>query len=174
MTANPPTTDVLYHMDATLTVSVPIGVVDEGFRVDNTFEGSITGGPLSGAVVRGIDYYLIRADGIGVIDAREVIIPEGGGLAVGARARGYIRPPAGLPVPPLAELLDPAFRWPDVPFPIEVFQTFTTGAPEHAWLNDVVVSHLGEVNYATRRLWIDARVLRAGAALGGAALAGAR
>lgn len=170
MNAQPPGTDVLYHMEAALTESIPIGVVTEGLRVDNVFEGTITGGPFNGAVVRGIDYYLVRPDGVGVIDAREAIIPETG-LAIGARARGYVRPPAGLPLPPLEDLLDPTFSWPDVPFAIEVFQTFTAAAPEHAWLNDIVVSHVGAVNYATRTLWIDARVLRAPAMRGDAELA---
>jgi hypothetical protein len=162
---------VLYRMRARLTESVPIGVVPEGLRVDNSFEGVITGGSLDGARVQGVDYYLIRPDLTGVIDAREVIIPAGG-LAVAARAQGLIHPPAGAEAPPLEALLDPAFDWPDVPFAIEVFQTFTAAAGEHAYLNDVVVSHLGWVNYATRELQIEARVLKGEVPRAQAALAG--
>ena len=150
--------DVLYRMEAQLTDSVPIGVLPEGLRVDNSFEGAITAGALAGATVRGIDYYLIRPDGVGVVDAREVIVLEGG--VVAATARGFVVPPPGLQVPPLELLLSPEFQWPDLPFDIHVFQTFTAAAPELAWLNRTVVSHLGSVNYATRQLAIEARVLR--------------
>jgi hypothetical protein len=149
--------DILYRMEAQLTGSVPVGVLPEGLRVDNSFEGVITEGAFAGAEVRGIDYYLIRPDGVGVVDAREVILT--GQHAIGAIARGYVIPPAGMPLPPLEMLLSPDFEWPDVPFDIHVFQTFSTAAPDLAHLNRTIVSHLGGVNYATRKLVVDARVL---------------
>lgn len=145
---------VLYHMEARLTTSVPIGLLPEGIRMDNAFEGRITSGDLAGARVDGIDYYLIRPDGVGVIDARETIV--GDGFAIGAHARGYVLPPEGMQVPPLERLLDPEFPWPDEPFPLRVTQTFRTGAPGLDHLNRLVVAHLGGVNYATRRITVDA------------------
>ena len=101
-------------MEARLTDSVPIGIRPEGLRVDNAFEGTITSGPFASATVRGIDYYLIRPDGVGVIDARETITGDHG--AVAATARGLILPPPDLPVPPLEQLpLPPEVRPSAVP-----------------------------------------------------------
>lgn len=144
----------LYHMEARLTTSVMIGLRPDGIRMDNGFEGHITSGELAGARVEGIDYYLIRPDGVGVIDARETIV--GQGYAVGARAVGYVLPPEGMDVPPLERLMDPDFPWPDVSFPLQVAQTFSTGAAALDHLNRLLVAHVGGVNYATRELAIDA------------------
>lgn len=105
-----------------------------------------------------IDYHLIRSDGVGVVDAREVIVSDNGAIA--ATARGFVLPPPGLETPPLERLLSPGFTWPDLEFAIHLFQTFTAAAPELGWLNRTVVSHLGSVNYATSRLGVDARVLQ--------------
>ena len=61
--------EAVYRFEATLTESVPVGLVPEGVRLDVHFEGEVVEGALTGARVRGIDYLLLRADGVGVIVA---------------------------------------------------------------------------------------------------------
>src|SRR5687768_13256005 len=102
----------LYRFDAGLTEIVPVGLVPEGVRLDVHFEGTVTEGSLGGTRVRGVDYLLLRADGVGVIDALETITADDG-RAISAHARGYIVPPPGVQMPPPDVLLDPDFRWPD-------------------------------------------------------------
>jgi hypothetical protein len=60
--------DLLYRLEGQMTETVPIGLVPEGVRLDVYFEGRLTHGQLAGARVRGIDYLLLRADGVGVTD----------------------------------------------------------------------------------------------------------
>lgn len=143
----------MYRMEAQLTDSVPIGLVPEGLRLDNSFVGAIIDGDLVGGQVRGVDYYLVRPDGVGVVDARETIV--GDGYSIAAHARGFITPPKGLAIPPLEHLLTPGFVWPDVDFPLKVCQTYQTASIEHDQLNTTVASHVGMLNYATKRLMID-------------------
>jgi hypothetical protein len=61
--------------------------------------------------VRGVDYLLFRADGVGVIDVYETIT-AGDSRVISARVRGYIVPAAGVEMPPPHVLIDPDFRWP--------------------------------------------------------------
>ena len=68
----------LYRFDAELTEIVPIGLVPEGVRLDAHFEGTVTAGALEGMHVRGVDYLLLRADGVGVIDAYELDLVRDG------------------------------------------------------------------------------------------------
>ena len=56
-----------YAYEATLTRVVPIGLVPEGVRLDAHYTGTITEGPLAGDAVEGVDYLLLRPDGVGVI-----------------------------------------------------------------------------------------------------------
>src|SRR5205814_2380607 len=113
---------------------VPIGLVPEGVRLDVSFQGSIVEGPLAGATLRGIDYLLLRADGVGIIDAYEVA-STAAGQHLSLHAQGYLTPPAGMQFPPPDVLLSPDFKWPDVPLPMHGFVLGRTGAPELAWLN---------------------------------------
>ena len=62
-----------HAFEATFERIVVIGLVPEGGRLDAHFSGAITEGPLTGWRVDGIDYLLLRHDGIGVIDVREVL-----------------------------------------------------------------------------------------------------
>ncbi len=47
-------------------------------------------------------------------------------------------PPDGVAIPSLEALLDPAFAWPDVLFPIHGFSTFRAGTSDLKYLNRAV------------------------------------
>ncbi|MFA9431963.1 DUF3237 family protein [Egicoccus sp. AB-alg2] len=144
----------VYRFEGKLTHSAPIGPVTDGVRADNRFEGTITEGLLRGAHVDGIDHFRVRYDGVGIVDAYEVVTL--GADSVGVRVQGYVLPPAGMPVPSKEDLSSPDFAWPDVPFRIECFATFETASPAHAHLNRTTVVHVGSVNLATGQLVVEA------------------
>jgi hypothetical protein len=143
----------LFRMEGRLTELVTVGLLDEGLCMHNSFEGRIVAGDPRGGLVRGVDEFVIRPDGTGVVDAREVITAEGGSLS--ATVLGYAHPPAGLSMPPLEVLLDPSFEWPDVRFTIECGAVYRAGTPASTELGRTAVVHLGWVNMATRELVIE-------------------
>ncbi|MEU8799642.1 DUF3237 family protein [Spirillospora sp. NPDC048819] len=146
---------VVYRFEGRLTESLPVGLTPDGPRWDNHFGGKITEGEFAGAAVTGIDYFRVRADGVGVVDARELMTVDGHRVAV--TVTGYILPPADLEAPPPEVLAAPDFTFPDVPFKIEAMAVFETGAPELAHLNRLAVIHNGTVNMATGELHVEAR-----------------
>ncbi|MGH3758211.1 DUF3237 family protein [Actinophytocola sp.] len=146
--------DLYYRLDAKFTKLGPIGLTPDGIRMDNEFAGHIAEGVLTGATVTGVDYFRIRADGVGVVDGHEVLVHDGATVAV--TITGYVLPPAGMPMPSPEVLLSPDFAWPDAPFTVEVFATFETGAPKLAELNRTTVVHTGRANMATGELTIYA------------------
>ncbi len=95
-----------YAFRGQLTRMSPIGITPAGLRLDIAFAGTITDGPPAGRAIDGIDYLLIRPDGIAVVDARE-LINDGEGPATSVHATGYIVAP--FPMPELAVLADPTF-----------------------------------------------------------------
>jgi hypothetical protein len=147
--------EVLYRFEARLTEINPVGLLPEGLRLANKFEGDIVEGPLAGARVWGIDHFLVRPDGVGVIDAPETI--SRGDLHVFGYARGYSFAPEGLEMPPLEAMLDPGFKWPDLPFAIQGSVFFRAAHPELDWLNRAVAVINGDVNMSTGALNIVAR-----------------
>ena len=147
--------DLLYRFEGRFTEMIAVGPVPEGFRMHNSFAGSITAGELTGATVDGVDYFRIRSDGMGIVDGHELVTFHGDRIAV--RITGYILPPPGMPQPSPEQLMDPDFAWPDAPFRIGVVATFETAAPELAHLNGTIVSHTGEANMARGTLLIEAR-----------------
>jgi hypothetical protein len=150
----------LYRFEASLTETVPIGLVPEGVRLDVHFEGHATAGALAVARVRGINYLLLRADGIGVIDAYETH-EAGAGRVVSVHAHGYIVPPAGVELPPPDALLSPDFVWPDLPLPLHGFALYQTGASDLTHLNRTVASFRGHVNVGRGQLVAEAHELLA-------------
>ena len=152
--------ELLYRFEASITETVPVGLVPEGIRLDVHFEGQVTAGALVGARLRGIDYLLLRGDGVGVIDVYETI-DAGDGRVVSARAQGYVVPPEGVELPPPEVLLSPDFTWPDLPLPLHGFALYRTGAPDLAHLNRTVASFHGHVNVARAQLVVEARELSA-------------
>ncbi|SFT99300.1 Protein of unknown function [Geodermatophilus amargosae] len=133
-----------YVLEATISGMVPIGVVPEGLRMDVGVEGTITEGPMAGGQVTGTDYLLVRPDGIGVLDVREVVrLPAG--ATVSLAVTGYLHPP--FPLPPLDQIT-PDTEWPDVDVPVHGAATMRTADPSLAALNRTVYGMTGAVNMA--------------------------
>lgn len=151
------TSPLIYRFEARLTDRLPVGLLPEGLRLEVPFEGRITGGPLAGACITGIDHLLIRPDGVGVIDAPETI--SRGSLHLAAHARGYVVPPEGAPVPPVAAMLEPDFAWPDVPFAVRGFALLRTASPDLDFLNRTAVALRGRVNMNTGELTVEGTAL---------------
>lgn len=147
--------DLLYRFEGRLMEINPVGVLPEGLRLANAFEGTVTHGPLAGARVWGVDHFLVRPDGVGVIDAPETISRDD--LHVVGQVRGYALPPDGAPAPQLEAMLDPGFEWPDVPFRIQGSVMFRAARSELDWMNRTVAVIHGEVTMSTGRLVIEAR-----------------
>lgn len=148
---------LLYRFEAQLAF-VPLGIVPEGLRMANSFEGRVTEGMLEGARVWGIDHLLLRRDGVAVIDAQKTI--SLGDAHVHEHVHGYCLPPDGMDVPPLEAVLTPGFQWPDVAFPIVGASTFRCGVPALAHLNRAVAAIAGEANFVTGALTIETRLLQ--------------
>ena len=147
--------DLIYKFEARLAEMYPIGLFAEGIRFHNDFEGTVVAGPFAGARIFGLDPFLLRADGMGVIDAPEVI--DAGETRVSLHVRGYVVPPAGMEMPPLEALLEPGFAFPDVDFRVTASGLVRTAAPAYAALNATVAIIEGTVNLATGRLVVEAR-----------------
>ena len=154
---------LVYRFEARTTELIPVGLVPEGIRLDAYFSGPVTEGVLSGATLRGIDYVLLRADGIGVIDAHDVI-STGTGQHVSVHAQGYITPPPEVQMPPPEVMLSPEFQWPDVPLPMHGFVLARTGSEELAWMNRTALGFEGTVNVGTGEVLAEARALHPAAA----------
>lgn len=150
--------DLLYRLEAQLTDILPIGLVPEGVRLDVHFDGRLTNGELAGARVRGIDYLLLRSDGVGVVDAREAVVADEGHIEI--KAQGYLVPPDGLELPPPDVILAPGFSWPDVELPVQEFALLRTGVAEWQGLNTTIAALEGSVNPGTSELVLEARALR--------------
>lgn len=149
--------DVVYRFDGHFTDIVPVGPVADGFRLDGHFAGTITEGELAGAALVGIDTFRIRHDGIGVVDAHEVVTH--GEHVIAVRLHGLLRPPVGVDAPRPADIVQPGFAWPERPYTIHVAATFETASPQLAHLNATVVAHTGTVDFAAGRLHVDARAI---------------
>jgi ketosteroid isomerase-like protein len=147
-----------YSFQAQLTRISPVGLVPEGLRIDAGFAGTVTDGPWAGRTIEGIDYLVIRPDGVGVIDAHELVSGEQGALA-SLHAEGYIVPP--FPMPPLTALLDPAFTWPDVDLPLHGSVRVQTAAAGSAAANHTVFGFTGAVNMSRGWLAVTARAVAA-------------
>lgn len=147
-----------YGFRAQLTRISPVGLTPVGLRLDVGFAGKVSDGPLAGCAIDGIDYLLIRSDGVGVIDARELISGDGR-AAVSVHAVGYIVAPFAMPE--LSVLADPAFSWPDVDLPVHGSSMVQTADPALKAANRTVYGWNGAVNVAQGILEIQARTLAA-------------
>lgn len=149
--------DVVYRFEGELGALNPVGLFDEGIRFFNQFEGRLVDGPFAGGRISGPDFFVLRHDGIGEIHAPELIEFEQHRVALDVR--GYVVPPAGSTMPPLAALLEPGFEFPDVPFRITASALASTTSPEFSHLNGVVIVVEGEVNMGTGAMDVTARVV---------------
>lgn len=149
--------ELVYRLDGQMTEMVPVGATADGVRMNGHFSGVLYGGPLNLSTVTLVDYFRLRADGVGVVDAQEIIHRDGSTVA--AKVDGYVLPPPELEIPPPEVIMSEDFAWPDVPLRIEAFATFQTGDPDLADLNRLIVGHTGSVNLATGDLIVEARRL---------------
>ena len=145
-----------YAFRASLTNSAPVGLTPAGLRLDVQFAGRITEGPLTGCTIEGIDYLLLRPDGVGVIDARE-LVSDGSRVIAAVRAEGYVVPP--FPVPELSVLADPGFAWPDVELPLHGAHFWETSDERLPGAPGTVYGFSGWVNVATGALEVSAHSL---------------
>ncbi|MET0704608.1 MAG: hypothetical protein ABWY93_33590 [Mycobacterium sp.] len=145
-----------YAFDAQITAATPIGLSTAGLRVDLSFTGTITEGPLAGSKVDGTDWLLIRHDGIGQITVRERIIRDGR-TAASLQFSGYVVPPITLP--DLSELSAPDFPWPDIAFPLHGASFCEAADKEIASATATVYGVTGAVNLAQGTLRVAARSL---------------
>lgn len=143
---------------------LPVGLVTEGLRLDVAFKGTVVEGELSGASITGVDYLLVRHDGVSVIDAHERITTPVGNI-IAAHAQGYITAP--FEMPPLQTLTDPDFQWPDVELNLHGVLTMQTAVPELSDLAHTMFGFTGTVNVATGVLRLHARSLVAALAAAG-------
>lgn len=150
--------DLVYRFEGKFSELIPIGPVVDGLRMQNHFGGKITYGELTGATVSGVDYFRVRADGVGVVDAHELVVADGS--RIGVRVTGYVLPPEGAPAPSAEEMAAPGFAWPDVPLTIECFATFHTADPRLAHLNRLTVVHSGYANMAANELYVEAHKVK--------------
>jgi hypothetical protein len=148
-------TELIYRFEGQLAEPYPIGRFDDGIRFHNDFEGTVVDGPFAGGRIFGLDQFTIRPDGVGFVDAPEVI--EVGDVRVSVHVRGYVVPPAGAPAPSLDDIVDPDFTFPDVPFRFTGCALIRTAHPEHAHLHATVAVLEGTVNMGTGRLDVEAR-----------------
>lgn len=148
---------LVYRLEGKLASMYPIGVFSEGIRFHNDFSADIVAGPFAGGRVFGLDQFLLRPDGVGVIVAPEVI--EKDDVRVAAELRGYVVPPAGMEMPPLEVLAAPGFEFPDVDFRVTATALMRTADPRYDYLNRAVIAIEGTVNLDTGRLAVESRVL---------------
>jgi hypothetical protein len=149
--------DLLYSFDGSFTDIVPIGPVHDGFRMNGHFAGPVTAGELTGAQVTGVDYFLVRHDGAGVVRAHEIV--RAGESVIAVELHGLLLPPADVDTPRPDDIVRPDFAWPEQPYTIHVSAQFETADPDLDYLNTTVVAHTGTVNFTTGQLHIDARVV---------------
>lgn len=148
---------LVYRWEGQLTKVIPVGLVPEGIRLDVGFTATVVEGTLSGHALEGVDYLLLRSDGVAVIDAYEQL-ELAPGQAIALHARGYVTPPEGVVLPPPNILLSPDFRWPDLQMPMHGAVSCQTGVAEWAWLNRTMLGFYGWVNLGTQRLGVTAHM----------------
>lgn len=161
-----PPPDFAFRMEATFSDVAVIGMVPEGFRVDAHYDGRISEGPLAGAIVRGVDYLVIRSDGVSVLDIRETITTRSG-HRIAARAQGYgwvrlEQPTAGEAAPPTSA----DAGWPDRPTPLLGVAACQTSDPEFLWMNEALLVFSGTANLGSGKLEAAGRVMTPEMALG--------
>ena len=141
--------------EAQFTGQDAIGLVPEGIRLDVYVSGVVTDGLLVGAVANGVDYLLVRHDGVVVIDAR-YFVADTDGVTVAITLKGF----AGEPSPGVMQaILDPEFEPPDVDIAIHGAAWLHTMAPRFGFLNHTVFAFTGTVNQAEGVVRVTCRPL---------------
>lgn len=147
--------ELIYRFEAQLSAMYPVGIFPEGIRFHNEFDGRIVDGPFAGARIFGLDQFLLRPDGVGEIDAPEIV--EADERRVSLHVRGYVVPPEGMQMPPLEVVASPGFAFPDVDFRVTGSALMKTVAPGCTRLNRTVAIIEGTANLSSGRLRVEAR-----------------
>lgn len=138
-----------YSVEATVTAIHPIGLVPGGLRMNGHFAGTITDGLFAGSSFEGVDYNLMRPDGVLVANVHMLIaIPDGPPVAV--RIKGFWVPTHEFP--PLEAFLDPEFEFPDIEIPGHMAVWHETMLPQYAHLNHTLFGFSGTLNLARGEL----------------------
>ena len=127
-------TDYGVTLDALIsgTEKIPL----QGARIDVAFEGNIRG-RITGKVLRGVEYLLMRADGRTDLDGRATIETEEGNR-IAMRIEGVATPRAHEPM---------------MDFIANV--RLTTAAPKYNWVNTRQIWGLATANLATAKIHVE-------------------
>lgn len=145
-----------YALEAHFTDVKPIGVTALGLRLDISFAGQITEGPLMGKAVVGTDRMLLRPDGVGQIDIVESIT-DGDRVVASIHVLGYVVPP--FPIPDLSALTNRDFSWPDVDLPLHGAAFIETAEESLTRAASTVYACTGIVNVFTGTIRVRAHAI---------------
>lgn len=135
----------VYTTEGSVVAYHVVGMVPGGLRLNSHFAGTITDGLFAGSTFEGIDYVLMRPDGVMVIDGRSIInIPDGPPIA--SSFKGYWVPT--IEMPPLEAFFDPEFEMPDIEIPGHAVVWHETMLPQYAHLNHTLFAFSGIINIA--------------------------
>ena len=136
MTFDPVTPHLERLCRATVEIAAPLVVGDTPLglrRVIPITGGRVEGARLSGEILPGgADWQVVRADGGAVLEARYTIRTIDGALVYVRNVGLRCGPPDVLARLGRGEPVDPAAYY------FRTTPRFETGAPAHAWLNDVI------------------------------------
>ena len=107
--------EILYEEKLKLLPDVEIGPVPEGMRIDSHYSGHLSGLSIHGKV-DGVDYVLLRPDGVLVLHVHAVITTDGGDR-ISVEGSGF------------------GTATPDGRFAMKGALNYKTGSKELAWLN---------------------------------------
>ena len=99
----------LMHMKAKVTSLVDYGPTAFGIRFDVGFEGQLSGETINGKML-GVDYFLMRPDGVGHIDVRAAIHTNDG-VKIAVSIKGYMVGPEIKDSYVLFETSDERYKW---------------------------------------------------------------
>jgi Protein of unknown function (DUF3237) len=122
-----------------------IGAVAEGFRINIVVEGGHVRGPaLNGTCGHGADWFVVRRDGVGIVDSRVTLHTDDGAIVdsfysgvVDLGVDAFDRLTKGETIKPGA---------------IHIAARFQTSAPKYAWLNRIQAFGIGRSD-PTGNLW---------------------
>ena len=128
--------EMLYEAKLKLLAPLQIGSVPEGQRLNVPFTGDISGPTVHGKI-EGIDYVLVRPDGVGLLHVHGVVTTDGGDI-ISVEVSGFLTPA------------------PDGRFALKGAVTYQTASKELAWLNSTQGVEDGFVDMNTSELNVKA------------------
>jgi len=128
--------EMLYEAKLKLLVPLEIGSVPEGRRLNVPFAGDVSGPSIHGKL-EGIDYVLVRPDGVGLLHVHGVLTTDGGDI-ISVEVSGFLT------------------AAPDGRFALKGAVTYQTGSKELAWLNSTEGVEDGFIDMSTSELNVKA------------------